>query len=255
MDFSTEQSELSPYIIRTEVFEGPVALLASLIESRKLFINEISLAEVTADYVEYVRQMAKIEVVEVSSFVSVAATLLLIKSRSLMPNISLTPDEEDTIDDLENRLVLYQIIDAGAKNLRRVFGKTPLFPSGHVREDEPLYVGSALITQENLYKVLSAVFNRLPKETEPLPEIAIQKVVSLEEMIDSLSLRIERALSTSFNSLVSESGLEGKREVKVYAIVSFLAILELVRGGLIDVMQEGSFDDIRIEKSYNEITI
>lgn len=248
-----EQNENS-YIVRTAVFEGPLALLVSLIESRKLFINEISLAEVTADYVEHVRQLQKIEVVEVSSFISVAATLLLIKSRSLIPNIALTPDEEEAVENLENRLLLYQIIDTGAKKLKNVFGKNQLFKSGHIREDSPLYVPSRLVTTENLKKALVDILSRTPKESTPLPQIAIQKVVSLEEMIDSLSLRVERALSTSFKTLVSESGLSNQKEVKVYAIVSFLAILELVRGGLIDAMQEASFDDIHLEKSYNQNT-
>src|SRR3990167_1170009 len=105
----TEQVNQS-YQVKTPVYEGPFDLLLNLIESRKLFINEISLSEVTNDYVAYTRSISDGKISETTAFIVIAATLILIKSKSLLPNMTLTDDEKNQIGNLEDRLALYKLI-------------------------------------------------------------------------------------------------------------------------------------------------
>jgi len=97
-------TETETYQIKTDAFEGPFHLLLSLIEERKFFINDLSLAQVTEDYLNYVNKLEKQDPSEISSFIVVAATLILIKSKSLLPNLNLTAEEEGDIRNLEDRL-------------------------------------------------------------------------------------------------------------------------------------------------------
>ena len=116
------------YKVKTGSFEGPLELLLSLIEERKLFVNEISLAEVTNDYIAHIRSFSDMEngkrIADVSYFILIASTLILIKSKSLLPSLSLNEEEEANITDLEQRLRLYQIIKTASIDIKSNFGST-----------------------------------------------------------------------------------------------------------------------------------
>jgi len=99
------------YTIKAAGFEGPFGLLLELIEQRKLFINDVSLSAVTEDYLNYMNKLGGLNhfsPAEIASFVLVASTLILIKSKSLLPNLDLTSGEESDIKSLEERLRLYE---------------------------------------------------------------------------------------------------------------------------------------------------
>src|SRR6185437_17165579 len=108
-----------PIEVKTSVYEGPLELLLELIEKRKLLINDISLAAVTDEYIARVNAATDHPVGETAEFVALAATLLLIKSRSLLPTLELSSDESRDIKELEYRLALYQIIKEGTRSLQR----------------------------------------------------------------------------------------------------------------------------------------
>src|SRR6185437_4919244 len=115
-----------PIEVKTSVYEGPLELLLELIEKRKLLINDIALAQVTDEYIARVNAMSETPLGEVAEFVALAATLLLIKSRSLLPNLELSSEESNDIKQLEYRLALYKIIRAAAKDLGNALGNAPL---------------------------------------------------------------------------------------------------------------------------------
>src|SRR6185436_9963090 len=123
----TEAPVIEGYKVKTHVFEGPLDLLLNLIESRKLFINEISLSKVTDDYVSYVRSFKELHIADITSFVLIAATLILIKSRSLIPNLELSDEEEAKIIDLEARLKMYQVIKEVGAEIKARFGKDIIY--------------------------------------------------------------------------------------------------------------------------------
>jgi len=250
----------STYKVRAGTFEGPLDILLSLIEQRKLFVNEISLAEVTNDYIAYIKSLSELDknINDVSYFVLIAATLILIKSKSLLPNLSLTEDETEKIVDLESRLKLYQIIKNASVDIKNNFGVNIIFSPCDRIWSEPLFSPDPLITVLNVSKSMEDVLAQVPKKEAKLPEIEIKKIINIDEVINSLTDRIQDAMNLSFREFSKSHGAGSEEEAKVHVIVSFLAMLELVREGLIDVIQSASFGDIEINKqtlSTNEQSI
>lgn len=242
------------YIAKTSVFEGPLEVLLEMIEKRKLFINEISLATVAEDYIAYIKNLnsdTERHMHDITSFIVVAATLILIKSRSLLPHLELAPEEEQAIDDLEKRLRLYQKVQELGGFIKAQFGKEIIKVRTESLDIGPVWSPDSAVTIETMVASLRDVLHALPK-TEVLPEVSVKKVVSIEEMMSSLEDRITKAISMSFRDFSKVSGDHEPKEQKVHVIISFLAMLELVRSGLVDVMQNTQFDDMIITKQEGE---
>ena len=103
-------------------FEGPLELILELIEKRKLHISDVSLSQVADEFIEYTRSYENFPIADSADFILVASTLLLIKSKSLLPNLSLTEEEQGSIEDLENRLATYKKYKDLSVNLGKMFG-------------------------------------------------------------------------------------------------------------------------------------
>ncbi len=234
------------YNVKAGSFEGPFDVLLDLIERRKLFINDISLSQVTDDFLGYVRGMTNAEPSVLSSFIVIAATLILIKSRSLLPNFTLTKEEEREAGDLGKRLELYRMFVELGEQLKKKFGKHIAFEKRIVTDTEPLFVPSQLITIASMCTCVDSVIKSIPK-VEKLPELEVKKVMSIEEMLVKLTDRMEHAMKSSFKQFVGVEKPANKEE-KVLVIVGFLAMLELVRQGIMDVLQNDLFGDIEMSK-------
>jgi segregation and condensation protein A len=226
------------YTIRTKVFNGPLDLLLTLIEKRRLLINDIALSEVTDDYLKHLEQHQELPVAETAQFVLIGSTLLLIKSKSLLPVLSLTNEEQDSIVDLELRLKIFDRYKKIAQGITELFGANLLYGRYVVRKRKPEFSPDASMNIINLSHAMHDVLVNLPREKTALSKTVVKKVISLDEMMDRLSARINSSLQVSFRQF--SSGSEGKLNV----IVSFLAMLELVRQGVIRVEQHEKFSDI-----------
>ena len=246
----TETLENS-YKVKTSVFEGPFGLLLSLVEDRKLFINDLSLAQVTEDYIKYISTLEKANHSEISSFMVVAATLILIKSKSLLPNLDLSNEEEGDIKNLEDRLKLYEMYMRLSVEIKSMFGKKMIFAPLERKQETVVFLPDEQITKESMMAFVGDVLGRMPKK-EFLPEIEVKKVISIEEMIDKLTDRIQNSLRMNFKEW---SGGTKTKEEKVTVIVSFLAMLELVRQGIMDALQENNFEDIIMEKQTQTVAV
>jgi segregation and condensation protein A len=230
--------------IKTEVFEGPLDLLLTLVEKRKLMINDISLASVTDEYIQYIERMPNEELGSRAEFILVASTLLLIKSRSLLPSIPLTDEEQMSVEDLETRLKILQIVRDGSLLIQADFGKSIIFYPDKSGVKSPVFSPHPSINIGAIVASLEIVMNRLPKK-EVLQKALVKQVMSLEEMMDKLSKKIQSGLSMSFRQFTGNKSVT--REDKVEVIVGFLAMLELVKQGMLDVIQDRLFDDIKME--------
>lgn len=239
-----DTESIAPYKIKAGTFEGPLGLLLNLVEARKLFINDISLAQVTDDYLAFINKLGKAHPYEISSFIMVAATLILIKSKSLLPDLDLTSEEEGDIKRLEERLRLYKIFTEASKDVQKNFGKHMIFPAEERRMQTIVFLPDNQITSKSMMGFARDVLGRVPSKVF-LPEVEVKKVVSLEEVIDRLTERIKNSLKFSFRDF---AGAAKTREEKVTVIVSFLAMLELVRNGILDAVQEVNSEEIMIEK-------
>lgn len=235
------------FLIKQEKFEGPFDLLLSLVEARKFFVNDISLAAVTEDYIRFVSSMDEQSIDDLTSFISVAATLILIKSKSLLPTLELSKDESSAVDDLERRLLLYGQIEKQAKLLAPLVSYRKLF--FHAPEKmQPVFSPHESITKESLLGALQDVFRAMPEAVEKKPELTLKKIMTIEEMIDSIAVRVQKGLQISFRDMSGYKKGAVTKEEKITVIVSFLALLELVRQGLVSAAQGSHFDDITIDR-------
>ncbi len=232
-------SQYAGFTIRAGSFEGPYDLLLDLIDRRKLSVNELSLTQVTDDYIAFVRGHEAFPMEDAAQFIGVAATLLLIKSKSLIPELELSMEEEEDVDDLKRRLALYEKVREAREELSRVFGRAVMVSAGE-RKPEPMFAPSRDLTLDNLQQALSSAIAALEKAEEKLPEVRVRPLVTIEEMMDTLLSRVQRAMTLSFKEF------SGAAKEKVEVIVSFLALLELVKQGAIDAAQHDAFADIRI---------
>ena len=224
------------YTVKTKVFEGPLDLLLELVTKRRLFVNDVSLAEVTDDFIKYLDEHEEFPLGESAEFIVIASTLMLIKSRSLLPQIALTDEEEESIQDLESRLALYARVKELASNLKSIFGKQIIFEKTPGKNPMIVFSPDSKTDIKNLLLALERVVESLPKK-ESLPKVIVRKVISLEEMIAKLSERISKASKINFKDF---HGTKGKLnyEKKISVIIGFLAMLELVKRGAIRVTQD-----------------
>lgn len=236
--------ESEVYTIKTANFEGPFGLLLSLVEERKLFINEISLAQVTEEYLGYVNKLENLNPIEISSFIVVAATLILIKSKSLLPNLNLTLEEEGDIKNLEDRLKQYELYTNLSRNIKELFGKKIIFEPLERKNETLVFLPDEQITKESMMTFARNALGKIPKKLF-LPEVEVKKVVSIEEMINKLTERIQESLKMNFKEF---AGKASTKEEKVFMIVGFLAMLEMVRNGILNAVQENNFEDIILSK-------
>jgi len=246
------------YEVKTTQFEGPLDLLLGLIEKRKVSINDVSLAGIAEQYLEHLKRLQNFPLEEVASFVVIASTLMVLKSRSLMPSMELTEEEEQSIEELEGRLRVYKRVRDLSVHLEKLFGKNPLFERDGFKgansrlllstpETKKDFVEPEGVSRESLHTCLMGILNSLPV-IEQLPEVEVKKIISLEDKILELSGRVQESLDVSFSEFsVSNDDIERDNK-KVEIIISFLAMLELVKQGFIMVRQEDLFDSINIRK-------
>lgn len=230
------------FFVKVGGFEGPLEVLLDLIEKRKLLINEVSLARVADDFLGYVKNFPAYPLEETAQFILIASTLLLIKSRSLLPALALSEAEEASVEDLEMRLRLYKTVRDLSREILSRFGETYLEEPLERREDESVFAPDKRTAPERFRIAIEGLLRSLPTPAR-LTEKMVEKIVSLEDMVKRLGSRIEKTLFLSFREF--SAGHANRKEV----IVSFLAMLELIKQGLIAVEQRAHFDDIVMEKS------
>ncbi len=234
-----------PYTVKVATFEGPLDVLLNLIEGKKLEITQISLAEVTNQFIQYVEKMP-IPPGILAEFLSVAAHLLIIKTKALLPFLVLSEEEEEELEDLETRLKLLAQYREAGKDLRKLMRRKH-FSFGR---EMPSVFSVTFYPPENVTaKVLQAHMRRIVDEIrtfyekQQYAEATLEKVVSLEERIRDLMKLVEGALEKRFHEAV------GSAASKMEIIVTFIAMLELIKQQLVAVEQQGLFGEIVIRKS------
>lgn len=233
------------YLIKTEHFEGPLDLLLQLIEKNELDITRLSLAAVADQYVEYVESSENISIEHMADFLGVAARLLLLKSRALLPTLDIEEEGEEDVEDLEEQLKLYKRFKEVSMEMGKALdGGNKMFGrAGFIGVDRSFVfdISHLKVTAVDLRSVFAKVLAAIP-DPEKLKEKIIRRTISLEEKVGQLKAFI--AAKTKF--LFSE--VAGAREDRVNTVVSFLAILELVKKREVEARQEGSFEEIEIHR-------
>ncbi|OGD41791.1 hypothetical protein A2567_00955 [Candidatus Azambacteria bacterium RIFOXYD1_FULL_42_11] len=241
------------YKVSLEKFSGPLDLLLSLIEEKKLAISEISLSQVTDQFLDYLKNLDKnikaqneIKSTEyqriLADFLVVASRLILIKSRSLLPNLVLSEEEESDIKDLEERLRIYQQFRALGRELGHFAKGRPAYFSREYYFNLPaMFYPPKNISSEELLKIYEAFVKTLP-QIEKLEEQSLARTVTIEEKLKELTDRISIAVEASF------SEISGSVKEKIDVILTFLAMLMLMRSRILEASQDYLFGDIKIKK-------
>lgn len=240
--------------VKLQVFEGPLDLLLHLIDINKIDIYDIPISLITDQYLEYIRQMQAQDMEVMSEFLVMAATLLRIKSKMLLPS---EPKEDETAEDpreelverlLEHKMYKYMAMELKDRQVdasKAMFKGTTL-PEDMVYEDSPVDL-EALVGDMDFQKLHQIFLDVLKRQEDKIDPIRSrygrieQEEVSLSDRIEYLLTYGEKCSRFSFRELLS------KGQSKNYVIVSFLAVLELMKGGVIRISQDGIFGDIEIE--------
>lgn len=227
------------YKIKTEKFSGPLDLLLQLIEEQKLEITEISLAQVTDQYIKHLESMQDHDPEELADFLVIAGRLLLLKSKALLPYL----ETEEELDDLESQLKMYKEFVEASKKIEEML-LSPQFSFS--RTKPPVKTEIEFAPPQNLKIIdMKQVFLGVLKRLDPLvklPKQMVEKTVSLQQKIFELKDFITKQKKIGFKNLISSA--QNRTEV----IVHFLAILELLKQRHLKVKQSKTFDDILIEK-------
>ncbi len=233
---------MSQYTIKLEQFEGPLDLLLKLIEQEELDISQVSLSKVTEQYIEYVQGLEnELDPDELADFLVVAARLLLIKSRGLLPQIDL--ETEDSAEELERQLKMYKTFLEATRKIEMIIkaGK-----QGFLREKLPRDLAGVFAPPKNIdTNVLGRVFREIISGLEIIPKLkerSLKRVISIKEKIAQISNLIKWKTEMGFTELIASA------KDRVEVIVSFLAILELVKQRQVTLTQEGEFGEIRVSR-------
>jgi len=240
--------EARPYEVKLAVFEGPLDLLLHLIEREELDITKVSLAQVTDQYLEYISLLEELNAGALADFLVIAAKLLLIKSEMLLLRPPRAPGEEEDIgDELARQLIEYKKFKEAALALKR---REEMGLRAYVRvapppklerffgwiQDRPLDLGDV-----SLADLVEAVRHALDVHS-PLPsvsEVVAPITVTVAEKMALIEEKLRKQRRVNFNRLLDQAAS------RLEIIITFLAVLELIRRG-IEVQQERLFGEIVI---------
>ncbi|MCI9081869.1 MAG: segregation/condensation protein A [Lachnospiraceae bacterium] len=239
--------------IKLQVFEGPLDLLLHLLEKNKVNIYDIPIVEITSQYMEYINEMKRQDLNIVSEFLVMAATLLDIKSRMLLPKEEKEEEEEDPRAELVQKLLEYKMYKCMSYELKdrqidaqRVMFKVPTIPDEVRQYEEPVDLEQLMsdVTLKRLNTIFKSIMRKREDKIDPIRSRfgKIEKEeVSLEERMSYLEQYAMTHQRFSFRGILEA------QSTKMQIIVTFLSILELMKTGKILISQEHIFDDIFIE--------
>lgn len=233
------------YRVKLEQYEGPLDLLLNLIEEQKLDITTVSLAAVTDQYLGYIKEKDQISLFNIAEFLDVATKLILIKSKALLPLLELDAEEEEEIEDLAWQLQEF-------KKFRDIASTIGALTAGdRYSATRPGFVGMEVsyappegITMNDLKAYFTQTLNSIPL-IEKLEERIISDVMTLEEKIEQVQKMVRSRAITTFSEMT------GKTNDRMEVVVSFLALLELVKQKVVAVEQEELFADICLTHAHN----
>jgi segregation and condensation protein A len=236
------------YQVKLPIFEGPLDLLLHLIKEHEINIYDIPIAFITRQYLEYVELLKTLNLEIAGEFLIMAATLIHIKSRTLLPKSEITPETEeegeDPREELIRKLIEYKQYKEAAYFLRdREMYQRNIFTRG---TEESIYEGEDLLTDVTIFDLLSA-FKKVMKDivSEDTFEISVDEV-SVTEKINSIMEILSVMPQVTFDSLFSDITM------KIELTATFLALLELMRLKLVRIQQTKRFGTIRIVKAVEE---
>ncbi len=236
----------------TEKFSGPLGLLLSMIESEEMDITEIALAKIADEYVNYIRSASDIDPDEMADFLVIAAKLLFIKSKALLPYLYTAEDEQE-VDDLERQLKMYKEFVAASQKIKGIIAEKkflflpPLLKNRRQQFNLPVFTAPVKINSDLMHEVFLKLLLALEKlKEEKLPESRLEPKISIDDKILQIKKMILDKARVNFSKLLETA--ENKTEI----IVSFLAVLELAKQKELVFEQDELFGEINITRNQHQ---
>lgn len=234
------ESELN-YKVRLDNFEGPLDLLLHLIKETKMDIADIRLSEITNQYMKYLEQVDELDLEKASEFIEMAATLLEIKSKKLLPRLDdIVPEEEDSEQRLIRQIEEYKIFKEASENLKNIENINRLY-----KEAEPSANKCKIIIKDmvldNLLDVFASLLHKVQVKTQEIePKNIAKDRFTISEKIAAIKDSVMVKGKIKFSELIDENITRSE------VINVFLAVLELLKSQTISIVQNSIFEDIEI---------
>lgn len=238
--------------IKIKNFEGPFDLLLHLIKKNEMDIYNIRIYEITTQYLNYLNNMKELDLEVTSEFIVIAATLLEIKSKMLLPKQEIEEnegDEEDPRKELINKLLEYKkfkgianFLKVREEDIGFMYSKKPEIIEDIPKDDNiDILKGLTILKLFNIYNDLINTYkNKMNTENVIQREIPLDKF-KIEDKMIKISESLSGGETIKFSKIIDNC------ETKIEAIVTFLALLELIKLRLVSVVQEGNFREIYLE--------
>lgn len=223
--------------VKVEKFEGPLSLLLELIEKEKLDITEISLSKVTDQYLARVSTLDP-KVFDVAEFMLIAARLIYLKSKALLPSLE-TEQEEEEIEDLRARLEIYKKYKEAAGEFNNILQKNQRsFPAKRPKITFSGFTPPKGVELPDLWKTFQKLLTDMPEELVREEVQLPSEKITVEEKLTHLTGVFAKKKSHKFSHLLKDS------HSRLEAIVIFLAILEMIKVKQLTITQDKNFDEI-----------
>ncbi len=231
--------------VKIELYEGPLDLLIHLVRREDLEVSEVSIARITEEFLAYLKTMQQISIHVAADFVVMAATLLLLKSRSLLPREE-PVEEEDEVEepaiDLARRLAEYRTFKDAAEILQSAQEARKQIYLRPLMDDDELGAGVVPLDDVSVFDMVAAMQDMLSRAREVPPHTIHREAISVGDRIEQLirHLEISDGESAYFDELCPDQC------TRVFIVVTFLAVLELIRRGRMRVRQQDGIGRIEV---------
>lgn len=239
------------YTVKLDAFEGPLDLLLDLIEREELDMSDISLARITNEFLGYLSHFEEKEPAYLADFLVVAAKLILLKSKTLLPSFEVTKEEEKELTHLKEKLAEYQKIRAGG---RAIAALVRLKHIAHTRVSSLRHIvvfrpppGATPEMLEGLFETVLRMQEELSVAVSP-EERKISFIVSFEKKLNDIKARLTQGLEQSFSALYDAYA-------KLDIIIAFLAVLELIKQCVVKADQRELFGEIRLTRTTKDFHV
>lgn len=253
MELQSTAGQDDGYQIVTPVYQGPLDLLLQLIENAELDITSLALAQVTDQYLKHLEELEDLPADEISAFLVIAAKLIQIKSEALLPKqSSVRDDEEDIGDELARQLIAYKRYREIANILaeRKDLGFQTFIRLSSPAVDVKDTLDLAGFGVDQLFELASGIFAK-EIERQSISTVVERPKVTIKDKINQISNLFQSSDQLSFREIL------GDQFDRLDVVISFLAILELIKGNFVKVVQDGIFTDIQIlrEKEVDDMKV
>ena len=244
MELKFYTNQVNAYKIDTPVYQGPLDLLLQLIETAELDITTLALAQVTNQYLKHLEKLQDLPPDEVSAFLVIAAKLIQIKSEALLPQQAAGREEEiDIGNELARQLIAYkrykEIADLLADRKDLGYQTFIRLSSSQLEVNDQLDLGEFGIS--DLFDLATRIFQK-EMDRKSISTVVERPKITIKDKINQISDRFINTDKITFRELL------GKEYSRIDIVISFLALLELIKGNFIEVVQTKIFDDITMKK-------